>query len=323
MRRSRRYVPLILIILLSHFMSAQTRPGSLSDNVVAKTSQAQQSAFDPSTPLASRITTSPDTVVQRFHAGSRPFPTLHEPTDAERTQVVSVLEQLPPFARQAFKEHVRTISFLDGIAGNGTTLLETDATVPIFNVVVRASILNESVSDFLTRKERTCYASADSGETISVEAGSLPALLYVLLHESVHVIDISNRHGQEAPPHLFAGHAASTLVQGIWDNATTTVAAYRSPLFEESWFRTRKPVNLDKAKTTYQTLSRTPFVSLYGSSNWYDDIAELVTCYYLTQRLNQPYRIVLRQGTETLYSLKPMESERVQARFPEVKPLFG
>lgn len=323
MKRFRNPVLLSLTSLLALSLNAQAGPASLSGSVGTKTPQTQQSAFDPSTPFASRITTPPDTVTQRFHTGAGPFPTLHQTTDAERVKVVNVLQQLPPFALQAFRGHVRTISFLDGIGGNGVTMLETGSTATVFNVVIRASILNETTSDFLTRKERSCYTATDSGETISVEAGSLPALLYVLLHESVHITDISNRHGQDLSPRLFAEDVQSDLVAGIWEDARTTVAAYRSPLLDDSWFRTGKPVSIDRAETTYQMLGRTPFVSLYGSSNWYDDLAELVTCYYLTQSLDQPYQIVLRKGTQTLYSLKPMDSKLVQSRFPGILPLFS
>ncbi len=312
----------LLAALLAPSVSAQTIPVSSGENTVGRVSQGQP-AFDPSTPLASRITTPPDSVMRQFHVGAPLSPTVHAASDAERAVVDKVIQQLPPFARRAFTEHVRTISFLDGIGGNGTTMLESDSTEPVFNVVVRASILHETVSDFLTRKERTCYIGGDSGETITVEAGSLAALLYVLLHESVHVIDISNRHGQDGSPNLSAGADPSHLVRGVWTDATTTVAVYRSPLLEGSWFRTRRPVSISNAEATYQMLARTPFVSLYGSSNWYDDIAELVACYYLTQVLHQPYQIVLRNGSEVLYSLKPMDSTLVQTRFRWIMPLFA
>ncbi len=323
MNFSKSYALVLPVILLTLSVGAQTIPALSVEKPVAGESQAQQAVFDSSTPLASRVTLPPDAVIRQFHIGPTSSLTVHEPNNAERQLVVKVIEQLPSFARQAFREHVRTISFLDGIAGNGTTMLETDSKESIFNVVIRASILHENISDFLTRKERACYVSGNSAETMSVEAGSLSALLYVLLHEIVHVVDISNRHGQDGSPHLLAGADPSQLIQGIWIDATTTVAAYRSPSLEGSWFRTRKPVSIVNAEATYQMLARTPFVSLYGSSNWYDDIAELVACYYLTQVLHQPYQIILRNGTEILYALKPMDSALVQTRFRWIMPLFG
>lgn len=278
--------------------------------------------FDPSIPLASRVTTPSDIVLQRLRGPARRTITVHELTAAERVKVENALRQLPRFSREALMEHVRSISFVDDLGNNAITIKEAGSTRSIFDIVLRAGLVNENVSEFLTRKERNCYAESSSGETVSVEAGSLPALLYVLLHESVHVVDISNRTGQEGPPQLFKNGAPNQLVQDIWDHATTAVPAYRSPLLEGSYFRTGKKRSMDQAEPTYQTLARTPFISLYGSSNWYDDLAELVTWYYLTQKLHQPYRIVLRRGNIVLYSLDPANLKLVTDRFGAITPLF-
>jgi len=289
----------------------------------ATISAASPSTFDTSTPLRSRIGFPPDSVRQRYHDLPKPSASLHELTAAEHAKVEAVLQELPAFTRQVFIEHVRSISFVDGITNNGTTIKEAGSTFPVFDMVLRAGLLNEDISEFLTRKERGYYTATSSDLTISIDAGSYPALLYVLLHESVHVLDISNRAGQPGSPRLFADNSSDQLERGIWENATTKVPGYRSPLFELSWFGAGKPESIDAAEPTYRLLAKTPFVSLYGSSNWYDDAAELVTCYYLTQKLQQPYRIVVSRGTETLYSLSPMEGTLVRARFPQITALFA
>ena len=178
------------------------------------------------------------------------------------------------------------------------------------------------LSQFLTRKENSYYVSSGSDITLNIEGGSLPAVLYVLTRESVHVLDISTRAGQEGPPRLFKNSPSDLLVKGIWEDARTKVPMYRSPLFQLSWFGSGKLQSLDTAEPTYRALAQTPFVSLYGSSNWYEDVAELVTCYYMTQVLKQPYQIVLRKGTETQFSLSPSANPLVQARFQTILPLF-
>ncbi len=279
--------------------------------------------FDPSTPLSSRITSPPDSVRQRYRDLPKPSPTFHELTKGEHAKVESVLQELPAFTREALTQHVRSISFVDGIPANATTIKDAGSPFPVFDIVLRAGLLNENVSEFLTRKERGYYTPTDPDVTLSIQAGSLPAVLYVLLHESVHVRDISNRRGQPGSPQLFASHPSDQLVEGIWENATAKVPAYRSPLFDISWFGAGKPESIEAAEPTYRLLARTPFVSLYGSSNWYDDAAELVTCYYLTQKLQQPYRIFLSRGPKTLYSLSPMDGALVRARFSTINPLFG
>jgi hypothetical protein len=284
---------------------------------------AAQIKFDPSTSLASRIAYPPEFVLQHYRDAPKPSPTFHELTEAEHAEVESVLQQLPAFSRKVFSQHVRSISFVDGPFGNGTTMMEDGSTLPVFDLVLRAGLLHENISELLTRKERNYYSIADSEITLSIEAGSLPAVLYILLHESVHVLDISNRAGKGGPPQLFANGPPGLLVQGIWEDARTPMPAYQSPLFKLSWFGSGKRASLDAAEPTYRMLAQTPFVSLYGSSNWYDDIAELVTCYDLTQRLHQPYRILLSRGHEVFYSLEPMNSPLVQGRFKTISTLFS
>jgi hypothetical protein len=56
-------------------------------------------------------------------------------------------------------------------------------------MAIFAAILHQNVSEWLTEKERTCFESGDPHLKISVEAGTLDAMLYVLLHETIHVVD--------------------------------------------------------------------------------------------------------------------------------------
>ena len=279
--------------------------------------------FDPSTPLATRITLPPESVLARYRDFPKLTPVFHELTPAERQEMDTVLEQLPAFTRKTLLQHVRSISFIDGIPGNGVTSLEEGTTVPVFDIVLRAGLLHETVSDYLTRKERGYYSSDPSDTSLSFEGGSLSAVLYVLTHESVHALDNSHRKGKEGPPELFAESSPDLLVHGIWQDARTKMPMYQSPLFQMSWFGSGKKPDLDTAEPTYRVLARTPFVSLYGSSSWYEDVAELVTCYYMTQILKQPYRIVLRKGAEIQYALSPADNPLVRGRFTKLLPLFS
>jgi len=79
---------------------------------------------------------------------------------------------------------------------------------------------------------------------------------------------------------------------------------------------------MDTAEATYQALGQSPFVSLYATTNWLDDSAELVAMYHLTHVLQQPYRIVLHRDQQIIVSISPMESPLVAARFPSVKALY-
>ena len=69
--------------------------------------------------------------------------------------------------------------------------------------------------------------------------------------------------------------------------------------FERSYSQGGK-IPLADAPRVYDALQKTPFVSLYGSLNWTDDLAEYVAAYHLTEVLKQPYRIVIREDDRAL-----------------------
>lgn len=317
----RKYsLSICLLLAAANFGFAQQAPTAQQATQVPQ--PAPLPAFDPSTPLQARFTLPPEPVLSRYRNSPKSTPYFYEPTPAEREQLNTILQQLPTFTRRVLTQHVRSISFVEGIPGNGVTSLEEGSKLPVFDIVLRASILHETVSEFLTRKERSYYAATPSDITLNIEGGSLSAVLYVLTHESVHVLDISNRAGRDEPPRLFENSPPDLMVKGVWENARTKVPAYRSPLFQLSWFGSGNRQRLDTAEPTYRALAQTPFVSLYGSSSWYEDASELVTCYYMTRILKQPYRIVLHEGAKTLYASSPMDNPLVQKRYAAILPLF-
>ena len=79
---------------------------------------------------------------------------------------------------------------------------------------------------------------------------------------------------------------------------------------------------IDRAESVYEALRRTPFASLYGSSNWHDDLAEYVTWYHLTQKLGQPYRIVIRDAGKETFAYEPMKSPIVRNRFDQMDTFY-
>jgi hypothetical protein len=160
---------------------------------------------------------------------------------------------------------------------------------------------------------------------VSVEAGKLDALVYVLLHEATHVVDSCLRiTPAPRPGGQPAGAApAGTFTEGVWSERTTHSARYRDPLLERVRYRAGgETLAIGQAEAVYTALRRTPFVSLYGSSNWYDDLAEYVALYHLTEVLKQPYRIVLRKGGEEVFVYEPMKSDLVRGRIGQMKRFY-
>lgn len=149
-----------LLLCAANFGSVQQASAAQQESQAPQL--ASTLAFNPSTPLEARFTLPPESVLQRYRNSPQPAPFFHDPTPTEREELNAVLQQLPMFTRRVLMQHVRSISFVEGIPGNGVTSKEEGSTPAIFDIVLRAGILHETVSQFLTRKERCYYSAAPS-----------------------------------------------------------------------------------------------------------------------------------------------------------------
>jgi hypothetical protein len=189
-----------------------------------------------------------------------------------------------------------------------------------YNIAVRAGALHETVSQLTTRKEQSLFDSAGSDMSVTIDAGNLDAMVYVLLHEATHIVDGSLGVTRETS----APSGSSPLVSGVWRDRLTPVDQYRQPLLMNLRYRRNgRVLRISKAPDVYDALGRTPFISLYGSSNWHDDLAELLAWTELTGRLHQPYRIMIRKGTKVTRVIEPAKSKLVQARLTHLGQLTG
>lgn len=280
--------------------------------------------FDPSTALESRIAEPPAAILKEFKdAGFKP--TAHVLTAVERQKVSRAFAALPPLNQRILRERLRSFSFLDGMPNTAlTSTVNPDEPVKLFDITVRAGILNEDVSEFLTQKERTCFEIPNSALNVSIHGGKLDAIVYVFLHESTHIVDGSSH----ITPEMGLGDRqeksyAPSFTKDVWSGRTTHAPQYRSNLLESvRFYADGKVLGIDQAEAVYTALSRTPFVSLYGSSNWYDDLAEFVTWYHLTEKLKQPYRIEIRKNGQVIFACEPMKSRLIRSRFDQMKRFY-
>ena len=74
-----------------------------------------------------------------------------------------------------------------------TSTVNPEEPYRLFDITIRAAVLGEDLSELLTQKERTCFDTAGSSLSLSIEAGQLDAIVYVLVHEATHVVDSSLR----------------------------------------------------------------------------------------------------------------------------------
>ena len=261
-----------------------------------------------------------------FKEAGGAVPTAHALTEAERLKLSAAYAALPPLHRRVLSERLRSVSFLDGMPNTAlTSPVNPDEPYRLYHITIRAAILREDVSEWLTWKERTCFETAGSPLSVAVEAGKLDAILYVLLHEATHVVDDCLRITPARPSgdRPAGGAPASAFTQGVWSGSTTPSPRYRDSLLERVRYRSGgQTFAIDQADSVYASLRRTPFVSLYGSINWYDDLAEYVTLYHLTEVLGQPCRIVIRKEGKEAFTYEPLKSALVRGRVGQMKRFY-
>jgi hypothetical protein len=301
-------------------------PATLSE----RTAAYRRHGLDASSSLESRVKETPRSVLDMFKELGGPAPTTHGLTNEERRQLKAAIEALPPLHRRVLTEHLRVISFLDGMPNTAlTSTVNADERYRLFDITINASILRQNVSEWLTQKERTCFDPAGSPLSVSVDAGNrLDALVYAFLHEATHVIDASERitpviprRGEAPGP---ADRPVSAFTAGVWSELNVPVARFRDPIRERiNFYADGGPILIGEAPAVYAWLRRTPFVSLYGSRNWLDDLAEYVTVYHLTEVMKQPYRIVIRNGVDETLVYEPMKSDLVRGRIREMKRYYS
>lgn len=272
----------------------------------------------PNSALAKRVLIAPESVFKMFREAEM-NPVNHELTAVERAKVEKAFAILPPLYQKILKGHLLSISFMDNMPNTAlTSPVESSDSIKMFNITFRAGILNETISEWATQKEYTCYdRSANPDLAISIEAGDLDALQYVLLHETTHVLDAvlnvtphPEERGELVEP--------TPYTKDIWYKMNIPTEPFIDSLLEKTRFRSGKTVPIALAPEIYKALGKTPFASLYGMASWFEDLAELATIYHLTHKMNQPFRIVVRKNNLELSKFEPMKNKRVKKRMGQL-----
>lgn len=168
------------------------------------------------------------------------------------------------------------------------------------------------------QKESGLFVRGDSAITVSIQAGLLNAMNYILLHEGTHVVDgslgllaIDSAVGK---PHR--NSFTTNFAKGIWKDMSTHEWHFTDSLVTSNRFRPDgRPFQPAEVVAVYQALIRTPFASFYSTASWHEDLAELVTLYHLTQKCGQPFRIIVSANGKEIAGFEPMESRLVKRRF--------
>ncbi len=270
-----------------------------------------------------RIRPAPATVFTKFRdAGMNP--TVHVLTAIEKKKVDRAFSILPSLHQKILKEHLHSISFMDNMPNTAfTSPVEPAGPKKMFNITFRAGILNETISEWATWKENTYYTTSEKNAfQVIIEGGDLDAITYILLHEATHIVDaVLNITPQPDENDDLA--APNPFITGVWHNRNEPLEKFIDPILETTRFRSGKPMAISSAANVYKALLDTPFASLYSMASWHEDLAELLTIYHLTGKMDQPYKILVRKNGEVVFAYEPFSNGQVVKRRSELMIFYA
>lgn len=277
--------------------------------------QAQRAESLQTILLNERIQTAPENIFKKFRdSGMKPVN--HELTKTEKEKISKAISILPPLHQKVLKDHLHSISFMDHMPNTAlTSLIVNQGPAKTFNITFRAEILNETISKWATWKENTCYSKAENNNyQVVIEAGEMDAIVYVLLHEATHVVDMVLNITPPMDDTKQGWPAQTPFTVGIWHKPTEPLGEATNSLLETTRFRSGEVLPILSAPDVYKALQETPFCSLYSMASWSEDLAEMLTIYHLTQKMNQPFKIVIKQDGMDIFTYEPFTNPKVVKR---------
>ncbi|MCR9143166.1 MAG: hypothetical protein NXI24_13005 [bacterium] len=303
--------------------------------------QFERYDFDADRPLHRRVGAMPAHVLEYVRAlDERPDYKSYQPTAAEMRLIRRSLDRLPPRLKQNLERRGLGIYFIDDFLTSGLTDWAVsgdpkgESPPEIYSYMVfHAKSLKTSMQDLLNEREASCFRKDDSGTEIEIRLGGKEsAFTYLLLHEAVHALDYSERISPYVEESVYPYQRriqrdiqAGELIDRVWSDYREPRAAFDFPtrkLVTFYGFRGGPRLALGEASEVYRGLAGSPFVSLYGSQMWPEDLAELVSMYYLTEAAGRSYSIRLKRKGRIIAEHEPLKFPAVRERLRDLRRHF-
>ncbi len=314
--KAKTFIVLLIFLSLGGNLLSQNK----TNNKIALTKVYSKYKLNPKSSLESRIGRTSNGIIEKFRqAGMNP--SHHKLTKRESEIVSEALEKIPLLHRQVLKKYLSRISFLDNMPNTALTApINPKDSLKLYSITIRAEILHQTISEWLTEKEKSCFNFSNSDLNIKYNAGNLNALVYILIHEATHIVDAALRIYSNNPnPTLSEVLTKNPFTKGIWDDRLKVNENYQSKQLDKIYFKTGKPLPASHAQAIYKELSNSPFVSLYARNSCHEDFAEFITISYLAEKIGQEFSVELKMNEQTIFTFKPLKSNLVKKRLNYIK----
>jgi hypothetical protein len=313
--RCRTAFPILLAVVL---LAAVGCAANSHGGVRSPAQQLENYRYDAASPIASRIGAAPSFVLDYLNNSDKVDSyENYLPTDKELSLARQYFSLLPKEYQAILESHLIGIYFIKGLIGSAITEFVYDkADNPYAFIAFNSATLSTSMSDWVTLRDQSCF-KLDNSSTIklSSDCGNYYAgLMYAILHESSHVVDLVVHYHNGAKPN---SERVFPFVGRFWKEFSKTLPQYDFPHRKDLTFyglNGGPKLSIEDALQAYKELSLTPFSSLYGSQTILEDYAELFTWTYYTNVLHQHYSTTVTKLGQPAYTYNPMENALVIER---------
>jgi hypothetical protein len=286
-------------------------------------------------PLAERVAGVDSRMLDYLRAmDQRTDYTAHQPSSAERGQIRDWLMRLPEAERVVLDSRVLGVFIVDHFLGSAMADWLRPAKAgdypQRFVLFINGDLLGRTMSEQLSARDASVFTPAPDGRSLRVvtslaDGSEPPAVMYALTHEGAHIWDYVQHATPKVDPALPADGTATgqgsdrPFTNGLWQDYGTPVAAADFPLRSRLHFYGLQDAQLDFSKVVelYDQLCDSPFPSLYASTSWAEDWAEMSVWSQVIQA-GGSLRVELRDakgGVEKTWF--PLANPRFQARLKQ------
>lgn len=254
----------------------------------------------------------------------------YTPGEEELKIIRSVLDNIPEKMAHDISPRFLGVFFIENLVGSAITDFLYDGKDIYTFIVFNPKVLRMNASDWITEKEKSAFEMDSPEYDLKIDIGNdIPGFYYIFYHEFAHaydyvfkvtpgektmdtteqyLLDLRNRKGCGNYP----------FVCRIWENydlphegtdfdgrdRITFYGLNKGPLMK-----------ISEARSIYENLEGSPYVSLYGAQSWMEDFAEYVAMYVSVESLGRPWELSLtKNGDEIYHASRPINRGNIASR---------
>lgn len=240
------------------------------------------------------------------------------PTAADLALFQSYLELLPRAHQAVFAKKLLAVYLIDGFSGAGLANWVVDQEGrTYYYIILNSSLFRVSLDDWLSYKNDSQFDKSEASPTIRVRTQTdYKALIYGLLHEGAHLIDIEFG----ATPFFDQHHRrlggrfqkVSEFTDRVWLNwlqpAPQCDFAHRLELNPYGSFPKKGSIPRAELAEMFSQLIKTPFVSFYSGTSWNEDLADYVSFHHIEKKLGGTITMELLDSGNVIDHFAPIKN---------------